>query len=119
MKFKGICLMTTDVPRLAAFYSRVFGVEPEGDAVHSALTLGDAGLALYHPEELEQAARSEGNKRFTLMFEVEDVDAAYERLREFVTDFTLLPTTQPWGSRAVHFNDPDGNNVDLYSVVKR
>jgi len=30
MKFEGVCLLTTDVPKLAQFYSTVFATEAEG-----------------------------------------------------------------------------------------
>lgn len=120
MKFAGVCLVTNDVPKLVDFYSKVFRVEAEGNDVHSVITLGDFGIAIYHPDGLEQPAfEIDRQKLFTLMFEVDDVDEEYERLKQFNIEFVLLPTTQPWGSRAMWFNDPDGNNIDFYTVIKQ
>lgn len=50
MHFIGLSLITDNVPRLAAFYERVFGVKAEGDAVHSTLALPGLNLAVYSRE---------------------------------------------------------------------
>ena len=119
MKFAGVCLETANVPRLAEFYSKVFCVEAEGDDVHSSLQVGEAGLAIYHPEGLEQRTKNTGENRFILMFEVNDVDLEYERLKELSIKFVQLPTTHPWGTRALWFNDPDGNRIDFFTVLAK
>jgi catechol 2,3-dioxygenase-like lactoylglutathione lyase family enzyme len=49
------------------------------------------------------------------MFEVEDVDAEYERLKALDVEFVMLPTTHPWGARSFWFRDPDGNIVDFFA----
>ena len=73
-----------------------------------------------------------GNSSSVLMFEVEDADSEYERLKTMNIEFIMLPTTYPWGSRALWFKDPgcmgeqqalpatspDGNIVDFYAKVK-
>jgi catechol 2,3-dioxygenase-like lactoylglutathione lyase family enzyme len=56
---------------------------------------------------------------FTPAFEVKDVDAEYERLKVLKAEFVKLPTTYPWGNRAVWFRDPDGNIVDFYAVLAK
>lgn len=50
---------------------------------------------------------------FTFGFNVENVDDEFERLKSLNMDieFVAVPTTYPWGSRAMHFRDPDGNIV--------
>ncbi len=50
-------------------------------------------------------------------FEVDDVDAEYERLRGYGVEWVKLPTTQPWGNRSIYFRDPDGNLVNFYARV--
>jgi uncharacterized glyoxalase superfamily protein PhnB len=50
-------------------------------------------------------------------FIVEDVDAEYERLRDHVAEVVTVPTTMPWGNRALLFRDPDGNLVNLFTPV--
>jgi hypothetical protein len=47
MKFSGVCLVTSDVPALADFYSRALGVCAEGDAQQAVLHTEGAGLAIF------------------------------------------------------------------------
>jgi hypothetical protein len=48
---------------------------------------------------------------------VDDVDALYEDLKSVVEDFVNVPTTMPWGNRALLFRDPDGNLVNFFTPV--
>jgi uncharacterized glyoxalase superfamily protein PhnB len=50
-----------------------------------------------------------------LEFRVDDVDASYEKLTDFVEDFVNKPTTMPWGNRSLLFRDPDGNLVNFFT----
>lgn len=52
-----------------------------------------------------------------LEFEVEDVDAEYERLLSAGVAFDSPPVTYPWGWRAIGFKDPDGNHIDFVQHV--
>jgi catechol 2,3-dioxygenase-like lactoylglutathione lyase family enzyme len=119
MKLVGICLITKDVPALADFYAKVLGVEAEGDDVHAELNTGGAGIAIFSTEGMESMAprsmQGAGCGSFTTMFEVEDVDAEYERLKALDVEFVMLPTTHPWGARPFWFRDPDGNIVDFFA----
>jgi catechol 2,3-dioxygenase-like lactoylglutathione lyase family enzyme len=119
MKLVGICLITKDVPALADFYGKVLGVEAEGDDVHAELNTGGAGIAIFSTEGMESMAprsmQGAGCGSFTTMFEVEDVDAEYERLKALDVEFVMLPTTHPWGARPFWFRDPDGNIVDFFA----
>ncbi len=119
MKFTGISLHTDNVPRLADFYSRVLGMKPEGDDVHSAFN--QAKLAIWNPGKIDKRKFQSSQRFFTLMFEVEDVDKEYERLQHsgLQIEFTSQPATFPWGARAFSFKDPDGNNIDFLSPVKQ
>lgn len=123
MKFDGLCLLTTDVPRLAAFYATVFAAQAEGDATHSVITVGGLGLALWHPEGLEHsvAAYPPNVRRnsFTIMFAVDDLDAEFERIKRLNVEFTELPTVHPWGASSFGFLDPDGNNINVHMVLAR
>jgi len=48
IQFTDICLITTDVLRLCAFYERVFKGTAEGDAFHSTLVAGGVNLTFDH-----------------------------------------------------------------------
>ena len=56
-------------------------------------------------------------KGLIISFEVDDVDAEYERFREQLSEVVTEPTTMPWGNRALLFRDPDGNLVNLFTPV--
>jgi len=46
-----------------------------------------------------------------------DVNAEYDRLKQFIVDFVNEPTTMPWGNRSLLFRDPDGNLVNFFTPV--
>jgi catechol 2,3-dioxygenase-like lactoylglutathione lyase family enzyme len=119
MKFVGICLVTNNVPEMVDFYTKVLGVKAEGDDVHAVLDTDGAGIAIFSTEGMESMAprsvQGAGCGNFTTMFEVEDVDAEYERLKALDVEFVMLPTTHPWGARSFWFRDPDGNIVDFFA----
>jgi catechol 2,3-dioxygenase-like lactoylglutathione lyase family enzyme len=121
MKFDGICLITRHVSALADFYAWVLGVKADGDEVHAELHTDGAHLAIFSVDGMESMApgsmRGAGSGTVTLGFEVQDVDAEYERLKTFGVEFILLPKTHPWGARSFWFRDPDGNIVDFFAKV--
>ncbi len=119
MKFDGICLITHDVPALVEFYTRVLGVKAEGDEQHAELFTEGAHIAIFSTDGMEKMApgsmQKAGYGGITLGFEVNDVDAEYERLKAEGVEFVMLPRTHPWGARSVWFRDPDGNIVDFFA----
>ena len=117
MKLKGICIHTNNVPRLVDFYSTVLCVPAEGDDIYTVLD--EVNLAIWNPGAIDEHKSKTSERFVTLMFEVEDVDKEYERLKQLdmQIEFISQPTTQPWGSRAFGFKDPDGNNVDFLSLI--
>jgi uncharacterized glyoxalase superfamily protein PhnB len=121
MEFVGICLITHNVPALVGFYTKVLGVESEGDDVHAELKTEGASIAIFSVEGMEsmapQCMQGAGYGGVTIAFRVNDVDAEYERLKMLDVDLIMLPTTHPWGSRSFWFRDPDGNIVDFVAVV--
>jgi len=120
----GICLITEDVPRLAAFYQAILQVGGEGDDIHMELRTDGCGMAIYAREAAERDMGFDfsahwGTGGTTLMFRVDDADREFERLQSIVPAFMTTPTTYPWGARAFHFRDPDGNIVDFVTPPKR
>lgn len=116
MKFSGVCIITTDVPRLARFYEAILKTTSEGDEIHTEIKTDGAGLAIYSKAAAESDmlfafGKYWGSGNFTVSFMVDDVDAEYERLKALNVDFVTSPKTYPWGARSVHFRDPDGNIV--------
>jgi catechol-2,3-dioxygenase len=56
MKFTGICLITNSVPVLTKFYTKVLGVEAEGDDVHTELKTEGANISIFSTEGMEGMA---------------------------------------------------------------
>lgn len=53
------------------------------------------------------------NRTAYLEFQVEDIDAEFERLRNKV-QLVHEMKTMPWGNRTFQFRDPEGNAVSFY-----
>ena len=121
MRFNGICLVTRDMPRLRSFYTSILQADAEGDDTFMRLSTQGAALSVFSEEGMEQMApgsmQDSGCGRFTLEFEIEDVDNEFERLKGLGVSFVKPPTTQTWGRRSVWFRDPDGNIINFFNNV--
>ena len=124
MKLTHACLITRLLETLRDFYREVFQVEPEVyQDDYLEFPLEGAVLSLYKQESLDKtvpgAMQAGVNQSVMLEFQVEDVDQEYARLTrtQLPLDWVLAPTTFPWGNRSMYFRDPEGNMVNLYSVV--
>ena len=117
----GIALITDDVLALATFYADLLDAEVEGDASFAVVKVAGAGLAFFSKAGME--AMSPGSMAgavhggFTIEFNVDDVDARYERLVASGVRIAKPLTTQQWGRRSVWVRDPDGNIVNFYQNV--
>ncbi|MDO8685551.1 MAG: VOC family protein [Clostridiales bacterium] len=121
MTFIGICIITENVSRLTEFYKKVLQTTADGDDTHAVINTKGASISIFSKDGMENmvagSTKNTGNGSYTIAFEVNDVDAEYERLKEMNVEFLMLPTTYPWGCRALWFKDPDGNIVDFASKV--
>jgi len=123
MHFVSTRLITTDVEKLATFYEAI---------THLALTrysedfaeldtpVGKLAIGSTRTSKLfgEGAAVPAANQSAIIEFLVDDVDAAYQRLAEFLVNRVVqVPTTMPWGNRSLLFRDPDGNLVNFFTPV--
>lgn len=122
MKLVSIRIITADVKRLVSFYETITEAEAvwanelfaEIPTAVGTLAIGsDKTVPLFGVGSAQPAA----NRSMIVEFIVDDVDAAYERLRERLHDVVTEPTTMPWGNRALLFRDPDGNLVNLFTPV--
>ncbi|NUO61517.1 MAG: VOC family protein [Hamadaea sp.] len=122
MDFLSTRVITDDINRLVGFYEKVMGVSAvwgnedfaELGTAHGTLAIGSARtVALFAPGSVRPA----DNHTAIIEFLVDDVDALYEDLKEVVEDFVNVPTTMPWGNRALLFRDPDGNMVNFFTPV--
>ena len=120
MNLVSIRLITGDIDRLVGFYEKVTGVPAvwgnqdfaELRTAHGTLAIGSTRtVALFAPG----SARPAYNHSAIIEFLVDDVDALYEDLKGVVSDFVNVPTTMPWGNRALLFRDPDGNLINFFT----
>jgi catechol 2,3-dioxygenase-like lactoylglutathione lyase family enzyme len=122
MNLVSIRLITDNVASLASFYERVTG----SAAVHlnehfaevrtpsGTLAIGStATVSLFGPD----SARPADNHTAIIEFLVDDVDAEYLKLQDWITAFVNEPSTMPWGNRSLLFRDPDGNLVNIFTPV--
>ena len=114
MKLIGLCIETTKVEALVAFYEVVFNTKATGADIHYEFP--EQQLAIYNPMLGENRevpeTKSKGN---VLLFYVENVDEEYERLKK--ENVTLLhePVDKPWGTRVFSLYDPENNKVNILS----
>lgn len=124
MNLASIRIITADINRLIAFYEEVLALsltrhtEDFAELRTSTATLAIGStrtLALFGGETVAAAAQ---NRSVIIEFRVEDVDARYDALAEFLGDLVVQkPTTMPWGNRSLLFRDPDGNLVNFFAPV--
>jgi len=119
--FNGICIITRDLRRLRDFYQDALQVASQGDDTVVVLCTPGAELSLFNAAVMEQMApgvlEGAGTGSYTLEVEVEDVDADYARLVARGVAVVKPPATYPWGRRSTWFRDPDGNILNLYTIV--
>ena len=114
------CLISQDVPRLAAFYTQILSVPAKtvGNE-YAEFHTGVGVLAIFSSEAQEKyiphSSEPGINKSVILEFEVADVDKEFARLQSMVKDWVKPPTNQPWGTRSFYFRDPDGDLVDFFT----
>lgn len=108
MIFAEVCLMTTNVPRLAEFYKMVLKTTSDcDDDIHQAIKTTGVALTIYNNGKVKNSK----NENMVIAFTVENVDEEFERLNQLGVKITELPTTRSWGARNMYFEDPDGNHV--------
>jgi predicted enzyme related to lactoylglutathione lyase len=124
VKFTHACLITQRLETLRDFYREVLQVKPKVyQEDYMEFPLEGAILSLYKQESLDKtvpgAMQAGANKSVMLEFQVADVDQEYARLKQgkLSIDWVMSPTTFPWGNRSIYFRDPEGNMINLYSVV--
>jgi uncharacterized glyoxalase superfamily protein PhnB len=129
MNLKQTRLVTDDVQKLTGFYEKLTGATAEVIAAgyvefqHSpcaGLAITSAAAASVYGDGV---LASGVNRALVLDFEVTDVDAHYARLkgcefRDSISEWVLEPTNQPWGNRVTLFRDPDGNLINMFTVIR-
>jgi catechol 2,3-dioxygenase-like lactoylglutathione lyase family enzyme len=130
----GFALSVADVEASARWYERVFGFRPvrsvdlEERGVHVRLLVGDGAflelVQLRDARPLSAAAPGVDKRQnlhgvFKVGFEVDDLEAALERLARLDVELALGVVDEPDGSmRSAQVEDPDGNRIQLFEVLE-
>jgi catechol 2,3-dioxygenase-like lactoylglutathione lyase family enzyme len=119
VKFASVRLVTLDVERLIAFYTRLCGVDAARPADGFAeIRLPGATLAISAEHLIQRfnagAASAAANRSAILEFEVDDVDRVLSSLGSAAV-VVQQPTVMPWGNRSLLLRDPDGSLVNVFS----
>ncbi|GGF24833.1 glyoxalase [Youhaiella tibetensis] len=119
MKLASVRLVAADIKALVAFYETLTGKEAEWLApVFAEIVTPSAALAFGTADTValfkEGSAEPAANRSAIIEFQVEDVDAEYERLKNEL-EAVMAPKVMPWGNRAAQFRDPEGTLVSLYT----
>jgi uncharacterized glyoxalase superfamily protein PhnB len=122
MKFTDICIITEKVFDVAKFYETVFNTKAEGDHIHSFIHAPGLGIAIYDKSTAETDMgfnfTNTGTGLITIGFDVDDVDAEYERIKALNISSATEPQVWPWGAKSFRFKDIDGNIIVFRSWPK-
>ena len=120
IKFTGLGFLSNDVQGLAQFYRDVLGAKIEESNVHCIVTLGEFSFPIYNPNlhnESNPIFQGFGQGSFWLEFEVDDIDAEYDRIAKLNIANIVPPHNTPFGRRVVFIKDPDANKITLYKPL--
>ena len=110
-----VTLATHHMRRAVAFYRSLGFVLRYGgeDAAFTSFSLGSTYLNL-------TAQRREVQWAWwgRIIFYVSDVDAMYDRAREFGLATTTVPRDAEWGERYFHLTDPDGHELSFAKPLR-
>lgn len=124
MKFASVRVVTRNIDGMVAFYQRLSGLEALRPADGFAeMRFEGATLAMsseqliarFKADAATAAANQSANQSAILEFEVEDVDAVFDRMNACGTQVVMPTTLMPWGNRSLLLRDPDGNLVNVFS----
>lgn len=114
MRLRCVNIATTQMEAMKTFYSVILDAAPiERGKARAEISAENVCIVL-----TQTATKTPVNPDCCgLEFQVDDVDAAYERLMGAKIPPQKAPVTLPWNWRYFSVKDPDGNNVDFVQYV--
>jgi lactoylglutathione lyase len=121
MRFSQVRLLVDDFGAAFGFYRDELGLKVgfgDESSGYASFDTGSGTVAIF--ERADQGGvvelREPGDSTL-LVLELDDVDAAVERLAGFVVG---APIDQPeWGGRVAYLRDPSGNLLELFQALPR
>lgn len=110
-KIGTIMLAVSDLPRAIAFYRDVLGVALRFATEEFAFF--DGGGVMLGLRRAADLAAATGEVRAEVVFEVEDVDAAWRALTARGVTFRIEPRQATADRYVADFRDPDGNAITI------
>lgn len=108
MKVGEVCLLTSDVIRLANFYKMLFQIDNgSNDIVHQFIISEETTLTIYN----DGIERKTNSHNICIAFTVDNVDEEFERLKSLGVEIVEPPAIRPWGAKNMSFLDPDNNSI--------
>ena len=122
MNFNLTTIITQNLEQMCDFYQQILQVDPQIYRNNYAMfNTETATLALWRQSEAEQfglaAMRGASNSSVLIEFEVDNVDAEYQRLQSMSGEWVQELTTLPWDHRAFYIRDPEGNTINFHSAM--
>jgi lactoylglutathione lyase len=131
MRLTHVRLLVSDLDTCLRFYRDVLGFDlimgGEGQ-VYSELKAGDGIILAFYQRQMmadvvgtsDLPASVAAQDRVVYTCVVEDVDAAYEQLRQRGIEFVAPPQDRPaWFLRTAHFRDPEGNLIEINGQMQQ
>ncbi len=117
MKFNGILIGSDDAPRLAAYYTKLFGAPGWDEGGYVGWLIGDGGVTVGPHSEVHGPNDQPG--RLIWNIESGDVKADFARLRDAGATVVREPYNFEGAPDAwiATFADPDGNYFQLVSPM--
>ncbi len=126
-------ITVSDVDEALGFYRDALGLELRNDVGSGGfrwVTVGSPdqpGLGIVLSEPHAGRSQADGDALQELLtkgvlpmtiFEVDDLDAVFEKIRASGAEVMQEPIDQPWGPRDCAFRDPSGNTVRISQAPK-
>ncbi len=112
MRLGEVCILTSNVTRLADFYRSLLETDSGGDdTAHQTILAEETMLTIFN----DGREKNWPGQNMCLAFTVDDIDREYRRVVSLGAVVIEPPTVRPWGAVNMSFADPDGNVVYLRS----
>jgi lactoylglutathione lyase len=116
-RLEAVMLFVHDLEAAKTFYRDVLGLEPEVEEDDfGSYRVGTVSLQLHpagEPPPRVVLGRSGNGVPAQITFEVQDVDAAVDYVRQLGVEVFDEPNDRAWGKRDAGIRDPEGNEVHL------